>query len=96
MICANTDHHVNTLSTIKKEKKKKKKVVQREKKCSKLAEKFLSIWPKSLKLTSKIFEHIQQFSINLNIEPTLLYGSLEGPYLAAAFVFVAALLFSRK
>ena len=52
MICTNTDHYVNTLSTIKKEKKKKKKG------SSKLAEKFLSIWPKSLKLTSKIFEHI--------------------------------------
>ena len=26
MICTNTDHHVNTLSTIKKEKKKKKKL----------------------------------------------------------------------
>ena len=25
MICTNTDHHVNTLSTIKKERKKKKK-----------------------------------------------------------------------
>ena len=23
MICTNTDHHVNTLSTVKKEKKKK-------------------------------------------------------------------------
>ena len=27
MICTNTDHHVNTLSTIKKEKKKKKKYI---------------------------------------------------------------------
>ena len=24
MICTNTDHHVNTLSTVKKEKKKKR------------------------------------------------------------------------
>ena len=50
MICANTDHYVNTLSTIKKEKKKKKKVVQREKKMFKVSRKVFVNMAKKFKV----------------------------------------------
>ena len=49
------------------------------KKCSKSAETFWSIWPISLKLTIKIFEHIQQIN--------LLFLELNYFFVAALFYF---------